>query len=402
MFVEFFYDLRDAGVAVTPTAFLRLQKALYLGLIGSLEDFYVVARSVMVKSERYFDLYDRTFSKYFHGIERQGEFEKELEDTIRLLLEEWLKDPKQIADLLGIDPNSIPNLSLDELVKYFMDRLKEQTERHDGGNRWIGTGGVSPVGHSGHNPMGMRVGGRSNNKSAVKIALERRYRDYSRDRRLTAGQVGEALKRLKSLKPSGPRDVINIEKTIDETVRNAGEIEIVFDRGLRDKLRVILMIDNGGWSMDPYIEIVQTLFNYAEATFKELKVFYFHNCVYDQIWEDAPRRNKPFQIEEFARFDPDSRLIIVGDAAMAPSELEAPDGSIYYYESIKRPGIERLRFLSRTFRHSAWLNPMVEYGPTFNRGPYTTIKIKNIIPMFALSLDGLERAASHLLARNKL
>jgi len=400
VFIEFFYDLRNAGVPVTPTSFLRLQKALYMGMVCSLEDFYVVARSLMVKSERYFDLYDRTFSKYFHGIEKPEEFERELEDTIRALLKEWLKDPKQLADLFGIDPNSIPKLSLEELVKYFIDRLKEQTERHDGGDKWIGTGGRSPVGHSGYNPYGMRVGGRSMGKSAVKIAMERRYRDYSQDQRLTAGQVGEALKRLKNLKPSGPRDMINVEKTINETVKNGGEIELIFDRSLRDKLRVILMIDNGGWSMDPYIDVVQTLFNYSQATFKDLKVFYFHNCIYDQVWEDPPRLRKPLQIEDFSRLDPDTRLIIVGDAAMAPSELESPNGSIYYYETIRRPGIERLRLLAKIFRHSAWLNPMVEYAPDFNHGVYTVKKISNIFRMFALSLDGLEKAASRLLEKN--
>jgi len=400
VFVEFFYDLRDAGVPVNPTAFLRPQKALTMGLLGRLEDFYVVARSVMVKSERYFDIYDRTFAKYFLGIERMGEFERELEATIRAMLEEWLKDPKQIAEMLGIDPDSIPKLSTDELVKYFLDKLKEQTERHDGGDRWIGTGGTSPVGHSGKHPGGMRVGGRGGGKTAVKIAMERRYRDYNQDSRLTSSQVGEALRRLKNLKPSGPRDEVNIEKTIDETVKNAGEIEIVFDRSLRDKLKIVLLIDNGGWSMDPYVDVVQTLFNYAQSTFKQVKVFYYHNCVYDKVWEDPMRRHKPLATEEFTRLDPDARLIFVGDAAMAPSELEDPNGSIYYYERIGQPGVARLQFLAKTFRHAAWLNPMVEYAPDFERGPYTLRKISDIFSMFPLSLDGLDKAVSHLLAKN--
>ncbi len=400
MFVEFFYNLRDSGVPVSPTAFLRLQKALFMGLVNSLDDFYVVARSVMVKSERYFDLYDRIFARYFLGVEKQMEFDKELENTIRIMLEEWLNDPKQMADLLGIDPESLEKLSLDELVKYFLEKLKEQTERHDGGNKWIGTGGTSPVGHSGIHPGGMRVGGRGGGKSAVKVALERRYRDYTLDNRLTASQVGEALRRLKNLKPVGPRDTVNIDKTIRETVKNAGEIEIIFDRRLRDKLKVVLMIDNGGWSMDPYIDVVQTLFNYAQSQFKELKIFYFHNCIYDKVWEDPQRRKKPLPTVEFSRLEPDSRLIIVGDAAMAPSELEHPDGNIYYYEKIQSPAIDRLRFLAKTFRHNVWLNPMVEYAPDFTRGPYTLRKISNIFPMFALSLDGLERAVIHLLAKN--
>lgn len=400
MFVEFFYDLRKAGLPVTPTAFLRLQKILQMGLVSSLEDFYVAARAIMVKSERYFDLYDRVFARTFHGVDRTDGFEQELEEAIRTLLEEWLRDPRELAEMLGIDPESLPKMDPEELVRYFLDRLREQTERHDGGNRWIGTGGTSPVGYSGFRPGGMRVGGRSGGRSAVKVALERRYRDYTQDNRLTLAQVGEALRRLKHLVPVGPRDRVNVDKTIRETVKNAGEIEIVFDRSLRDRLKVILLIDNGGWSMDPYVEVVQTLFNYARAQFKDLKTFYYHNCIYERVWEDPQRLYKPFTVSDFARLDPESRLVFVGDAAMAPEELEHPKGCIYYNEKQTRAGIEQLRFLARTFRHSAWLNPMVRYAPDFTAGPYTTQRIATIFRMFPLSLEGLDRAVSHLLSRN--
>lgn len=400
MFVDFFYDLREAGVPVNPTVFLRLQKALFIGLVENLDDFYVVARSVMVKSEKYFDLYDRVFAKYFYNIEMKDSFDEELEATMRLLIEDWLKDPEQLAELLDIDPQSILNLSIEELVEYYMQKLKEQTEAHHGGNRWIGTRGTSPLGHSGQNPGGIRIGGRSGARSAVKVAMERRYRDYNLNSRLTTSQVGEALRRLKHLKPAGPRDVVNIDKTITETVKNAGEIEIVFDRALRDKLKIILMIDNGGWSMDPYVEVVQTLFNYAKSQFKQLKIFYFHNTIYDKVWKDPTRRYKPIEIVDFARYDPETRLIIVGDASMAPSELEHQQGSVYLYERQAMPSIGRLKFLEKTFRHSAWLNPMVEYSPSFKRGPYTVPKIASIFSMFALSLEGLERTVTHLMRKN--
>lgn len=400
MFIEFFYDLRDAGVPVNPTTFLRLQKALSMGLVNNLDDFYVVTRSIMVKSEKYFDFYDRVFAKYFYNIEKADVFDAELEATMRALIEEWLKNPKELAEMLGVDPKDIQNLSLEELVEYYMKKLKEQTEAHHGGNRWIGTRGTSPVGNSGANPGGMRIGGRSGNKSAVKVAMERRFRDYDLNSRLTSSQVGEALRRLKHLKPEGPRDLVNIDKTIRETVKNAGEIEIIFDRALRDRLKVILMIDNGGWSMDPYVEVVQTLFNYAKSQFKQLKIYYFHNTVYDRVWEDITRRYKPVDIVEFARQDPGTRLIVVGDASMAPSELDHAYGNIYVYERQSKSSIERLRFLAETFRHCAWLNPMVEYAPKFHRGPYTVPKISAIIPMFGLSLDGLELAVKHLVAKN--
>lgn len=400
MFVDFFYSLRQVGIPVNPTAFLRLQSALSMGLISSLDDFYVAARAIMVKSERYFDLYDRVFARVFHGVEDDGAWEQELEASIRMLLEDWLKDPKELAEMLGIDPDALAHLSPEELVKYFMDRLKEQTERHDGGNRWIGTGGTSPVGHSGFHPGGMRVGGASRNQSAVKVAMERRYRDYTQDTRLSVSQVGEALRRFRHMVPSGPRDRLNIDETIYQTVKNGGEIEIVFDRSLRDRLKIVLMIDNGGWSMDPYVETVQTLFNYAQAQFKQIRTFFFHNCVYDRVWEDPQRRFKPFSTLDFLRMEPDTRLIVVGDAAMAPYELEHPHGCISYNETQSRPAEAWLRFLADTFRHRAWLNPMVQFAPDYSRGSYTQRSINDIIPMFPLSLDGLERAVLHLMSKN--
>ncbi len=400
MFIEFFYTLRKAGIPVTPTTFLRLQQAMGTGLVQSLDDFYVAARAIMVKSERYFDLYDRIFAHHFLGVELGDDWETELEATIRALLEEWLTDPKEMAEMLGIDPDTIANLDPEELVKYFLDRLKEQTERHDGGNRWIGTGGTSPVGHSGYHPGGMRVGGGSRNKSAVKVAMERRYRDYTQDTRLTTSQVGEALRRLKHMIPAGPKDQIDIDQTITQTVKSGGEIDIVFTRRLRDRLKIILLIDNGGWSMDPYVEMVQTLFNYSQAQFKDIKTFFFHNCIYDRLWEDPQRHFKPFPTTDFPRLDPEYRLIFVGDAAMAPYELEHPRGCIDYNEQQTRPSIEWLQFLANSFRHCAWLNPMVQYYKDYTHGSHTQRQIAHIIPMFPLSLEGLERAVSHLVTKN--
>ncbi|UCB48506.1 MAG: hypothetical protein JSW56_15415, partial [Deltaproteobacteria bacterium] len=277
MFIDFFYTLKRVGIPVSPTSFLRLQKALGLGVISSLNDFYTAARSILVKSERYFDLYDQAFAHYFEGAELAEPDEFVLTDVARAMLEEWLKDPEGLAEALGVDEEELSKLSPEELMQYFLERLKEQTEAHHGGSKWIGTGGTSPVGHSGFHPGGMRVGGVSRNKSAVKVAMDRRYKDYSQEGPLTQSQIGEALKRLRNMVPVGPKDQVNISETIYQTMKNAGEIEIVFDRSLKDRLKVLLAIDNGGWSMDPYIEMVQVLFNYARAQFKELKTFFFHN-----------------------------------------------------------------------------------------------------------------------------
>ena len=196
--------------------------------------------------------------------------------------------------------------------------------------------------------------------------------------------------------PEGPKDQVNVDETIYRTLKNAGEIEIAFDRRLKDRLKVILAIDNGGWSMDPHIAVVQTLFDHARAQFKELKTFYFHNTVYDSLWAHPSRRMKPVSLSDLTRLDSDTRLIMVGDASMAPWELVSAGGSIYYGEKNRRPSIECLRFLTRTFPHHVWLNPLPEDDWGYTR---TVIEIAKIFPMFELTLDGLEKAVARLMAR---
>ncbi|MGC9324011.1 MAG: vWA domain-containing protein [Desulfomonilia bacterium] len=396
MFAEFFFLLREKGVPITPSGFLRLQESLHKGLVCSLDDLYSVSRAVMIKSERYFDVYDRVFAHFFKGADLSGDISSEIDMAIQAMLEEWLKDPQDLAEFLGIDAETLASLTPDELEEYFRQRLKEQTERHDGGNRWIGTGGTSPVGHSGYHPGGMRVGGQSRSKSAVKVALDRRYKDYTEDTRLGPSQISEALRRLRHMKPVGPKDTVNIEKTIYQTMKNAGEIEIIFERSLRDKLNIILMIDNGGFSMDPYVNVVQVLFNHTKNQFKDLQNFYFHNTIYNRVWRDPQRYEKPVFIDEFSRYDPETRLIIVGDASMAPYELFSRNGSIYY-SSQSEASIKKLEILAKTFKHCAWLNPKYEYT-----WPHTqTIgAIRDIFPMFEITLQGLEKAIAHLMKKN--
>ena len=396
MFIDFFYKLRDVGVQVSPTAFLTLHRALAMGLVGSLEDFYTASRSILVKSERYFDLFDQVFAHHFKGADMTDPKGLELDELARSMLEHWLQQPQELARLLGMDEKALKKLTPEQLLEYFKERLKEQTEAHHGGSKWIGTGGYSPVGHSGYHPGGMRVGGASGGKSAVKVALERRYKDYSQDGPLTQALVGEALKRLRHMAPSGPKDRLNIDKTIYQITKNGGEIELVFDRDLKDKLKVILAIDNGGWSMDPFIPVVQTVFDYARSQFKELKTFFFHNTIYDTLWGDPARYRKPQRIAEFARLDPETRLVIVGDASMAPYELMATDGSIYAEERSGRPSIECLLFLAQAFRRSVWLNPKPAETWAYTR---TISAIREIFPMFELTIEGLEKAVSRLMQK---
>jgi hypothetical protein len=396
VFIDFFYKLRDTGLPVSPTAFLTLHRALAMGLVGSIEDFYTASRSILVKSERYFDLFDQVFAHHFKGADMPDPKGIELDELARSMLEFWLQQPQELARLLGMDEKALKKLTPEQLLEYFKERLKEQTEAHHGGGKWIGTGGHSPVGHSGYHPGGMRVGGASGGKSAVKVALERRYRDYSQEGPLTQALVGEALKRLRHMAPAGPKDRLNVDKTIYQTTKNGGEIELVFDRVLKDKLKVILAIDNGGWSMDPYIPVVQTVFDYARSQFKELRTFFFHNTIYDTLWGDPARHRKPQRIAEFARLDPETRLVIVGDASMAPYELMASDGSIYAEERSGRPSVECLFFLSQTFRRSVWLNPKPAETWGYTR---TVSAIREIFPMFELTIEGLEKAVSRLMQK---
>jgi hypothetical protein len=396
MFVPFFFALRKAGIPVSPTSFLTLQKALSLGLVNSMTDFYTSARAILVKTERHFDLYDRIFAHYFEGAEFESPDLRVFSEVAQALLEAWLREPEVVAEALEISEDELRRLSPDELFDYFRERLREQTAAHHGGDRWIGTRGTSPVGHSGYHPGGMRIGGISTGRSAVKVALDRRYRDYSQEGPLTESQMGEALKRLRNMVPVGPKDTVNIRETIYQTMKNAGEIEIVFDRSLKDRLKVILAIDNGGWSMDPFIEMVQTLFDYARAQFKDLKTFFFHNTIYDYLWEDPPRRTKPFAVKDLVRLDPETRFIIVGDASMAPYELMATDGSIHIEERSGKPSHDRLEFVAKAFPHAVWINPVPAKAWAYTR---TIGLIQQIFPMFELTLDGLEQAVTHMMRK---
>lgn len=396
MFISFFYRLKEAGVPVSPTSFLTLHRAVNDGLVNSVDDFYVAARTVLVKSEKYFDRYDQVFSHIFKGTKLPDAREEEFDFWARTMLDEWLKDPKATATALGVDADKLNGMTPDELLEYSKARLRDQKGRHDGGSKWIGTGGTSPVGHSGFHPGGMRVGGISSNKTSLQVAGERRYRDYAADAPLTSSSMSEALKKLRNMIPQGAKDQLNIDTSIYQTIKNGGEIEIVFDHRSVNRLRVILAIDNGGWSMEPHVGMVRGLFSHAQSQFRELKTCYFHNTIYDMLWEDPSRCKKPLPIDELAKDDPDTRLIIVGDASMAPYELMVPDGSIYAYQRSGLPSIERLKYLAQLFKHCVWLNPVPEYLWAHTR---TITMIKAIFPMFQLSLQGLDEAVSCLMKK---
>ena len=395
MFIDFFYSLRENGLPASPTAFLTLNRALAAGLIENINDFYIGARSILLKSERYFDRYDQVFAHYFAGTPFPPAPESILDDTARQMLSLWLQNPGAAARLLGLDEAALQRLSREELLDYFREMLQEQKGEHHGGSRWIGTSGSAPLGHAGCHPTGLRLAGESTHLSALQTAGRRRYREYTREGPLTVGLMGEALKKLKKLGPAGAKDRLNIGATITRTVQLGGEIEIVFEQGLKDRVKVILAIDNGGWSMDPHVKIVQTLFTYARAQFKDLKIFYFHNTIYDTLWQDHTRSKKPFSIDDFSGFDPETRFIVLGDADMAPFELTSRDGSIYISQRSSRTSLDCLHLLAATFTHAAWFNPV---GEKMWDSSKSTTMIRQIFPMFELSLDGLEKAVRYLAA----
>jgi uncharacterized protein with von Willebrand factor type A (vWA) domain len=396
VFVDFFFTLRQRGVPVTPTSFLRLQQALRGGLVTSIADFYVAARAILIKSERYFDLYDQVFAERFRGAAVRPARDFEIDEAVRALLEEWLQRRDALAQVLGVDEATLRSMTPDELVRTFRERLLEQTEAHEGGAYWIGTQGTSPVGHSGFHPGGLRVGGQGGNLSALKVALDRRYKDYAADRSLVDAPLGEALKRLRHMVPTGPRDQVDVDATLRETMQQAGEISIVFEQSLRNRLQVVVAIDNGGWSMYPYVPAVQRLFGAARAHLRDVRFLYFHNTVYDSLWEDASRMRKPVRVVDLTSWDADTRWVFVGDASMAPYELLEPDGSITFEGSSPTRSLDRLQAIADRFTHAVWLNPRrAEHWPHGE----TIAAIRGIFPMFELTLDGLEDAVSQLMLR---
>ncbi len=401
MFTDFFFLLRCYGVPVTVTEWLTLMRALGMGLAPcSLEQFYAVARAILVKSEAYFDQYDQAFAAMFHGIETPLEIEDEVRD--------WLADPLATPGLSDAQramlAAALADLDLEALQRMFAERLREQAEAHHGGSYWVGTGGTSAFGHSGFHPGGLRAGGESRNRSAVKVAGERRYRAYRTDREVGVRQFELALRRLRQLssRNEGVPDELDLDETVTETAGHAGRLSLVWRKSRKNAVKVLLLMDVGG-SMHPYVTLCSQLFSAVNRSshFKDLRFYYFHNCVYDWLYLDtscsmshAVSTNRVLQ-----ELPTDYKLIVVGDAAMAPSELMARDGIIWWGYGNDQPGIEWLRRLRRHFSHSTWLNTIPEDDWDHAYGSVTIGKVREVFPMFELTVDGLSAAARQLMVR---
>jgi len=385
-FLGFFYFLREVGLPVSMTEWLTLMEALARGHgKADLSTFYRLSRALLIKREGQFDRFDQAFGAYFKDIETTFELDDELY--------QWLENPVLPRELSDEEVAALESYDLDTLREMFEERLKEQTERHDGGNRWVGTGGTSPFGHGGKNPAGVRVGGKGGGRSAMQIVGERRYRNLRSDRVLDTRQMGAALRKLKRLaRHQGPLE-LDLDETIDQTASNGGEIDLVFRPERHNKVKLLLLMDVGG-TMDPHADLCERLFSAAHAAthFKAFKSYYFHNCVYDKLYTDMAQFKGVPTDDILKEVDNTWTLIVVGDAWMSPYELTHVGGAIQYSYRNAKPGIRQLMELAERIPKNAWLNPE---GPRIWHAQSIAM-IRRVFPMFELTLEGITEAVDHL------
>lgn len=383
MLIDFFRALREAKVPVSIREFLTLLEALQRQVIlPSLDEFYYLARLTLVKDEAHFDKFDRVFGLWFKGVD--AVFDEKAEIPLEWLIKRFEREltPEQKAQL--------EKFGYDKLQERLQELLKEQKERHAGGNKWIGTGGTSPFGHGGTNPEGIRIGGTSRNRSAVKVWEQRTFRDYDDERELGTRNLKVALRRLRRFARQGAADELALDDTIRATASNAGWLDIRMRPERKNRIKVVMLLDVGG-SMDDHIERTEELFSAASSEFKNMEFYYFHNCVYDYLWKNNRRRHS----ERFPTWDvlrkypADTRVIFVGDATMSPYEVMAPGGSVEYNN--EEPGAAWLARFVSTFPKFAWLNPEPEHLWQYRQSIALIRQIMNN-RMFSITLEGLERA----------
>ncbi len=389
MLIDFFYTLRAAKLPVSVKEFLTLLEALQADVVGprqpdacSIDDFYYLARTALVKDEKHFDKFDRAFAAYFKGVEHIADFRKEIPaEWLRKILEKELT-PEQKA--------AIEKMGWDELMETLKKRLDEQKERHEGGSKWIGTGGTSPFGHGGYNPQGIRIGGKGGNKSAVKVWDQRAYRDYDDSQELGTRNIKVALRRLRKFARTGSEFELDLPDTIRSTAANAGWLDIKMVPERHNSVKVLLLMDVGG-TRDEHNARVEEQISGTKAEMTHLVFYYYHICVYDFMWKNNRRRFA----EKFATWDiirkynKDYKLIFVGDATMSPYEILQPGGSVEYNN--EEPGAEWLQRLTHAFPKFAWINPEPQ-GVWQYRQSIAIIQQLMSQRMFPLTLKGLEDA----------
>jgi len=389
MLLDFFYALRDAKLPVSTKEFLALLEALDQRLVsGSLDDFYVVSRTILIKDEKYFDRFDQVFGHYFRGVENLLEkIEADIpEDWLTKLIEKQLSDEEK-AQLKG--------LGWEKLMQTLRERLAEQKERHQGGNKWIGTGGTSPFGAYGYNPEGIRIGqDGSRHRRAVKVWDQREFRDFDDRRELGTRNFKVALRRLRQITRSAEAPVLDLDGTVRATADNAGWLDLQYVHERHNAVKVLLCLDVGG-SMDDHIHVCETLFSAARAEFKHLEHAYFHNFVYESVWRDNRRRHSERlnTLDLLHTYPKDYKLIFVGDATMSPYEILYPGGSVEHMN--EEPGKVWLERVLAHFPSAVWLNPVDEQYWDYTESVAMTRELMSG-RMFPLTPAGLETAMRRL------
>lgn len=393
MFLDgFILRLRDFGIPVSLTDSLDFYRGMERGLAPDLDSLFLFARLCFVRRVEHMDSYERAFAFHFYGIDlpRVAEGDPELLNTPQF--RQWLREAVRRGEL---PPQALWTFPPGELMKRFWETVRKQMEEHHGGSRWIGTGGNSPFGHSGNAQGGVRVHGQGGKLSASKVIGERRYIDYSGTNVLSGANLAQALTSLKKLSPAGARDQLDLDATIHESARNGGEIELVFRRDLLDRIEVVLLIDNGGSSMLPHVDLTRLLFAKVRDRIKRCTTYFFHNTVYGAVYKD-PQRRRPLATPELLKRSPDTRLLIVGDASMAPEELLYASGSLYFDDGDAESSLRWLERLRDRFRHTVWLNPIPKELWPQVYGRATIQKIGEVFPMEDLTLGGIKRAVAWL------
>ncbi len=390
MLFNFFFALREAGLKVGLTELLTLQEALQKHLaLFSMDEFYYLSRATMVKDETHYDRFDRAFAAYFKGVQEATK------DLFGEIPDEWLR--KQ-AERLFTDAEKEKILALgglDKLMEELKKRLEEQKGRHQGGNKWVGTGGTSPFGNSGYNPEGIRIGGEGGQRSAVKVWEAREYRNLDDSIELGTRNIKLALRRLRKFAREGAADILDLDDTITSTARNAGWLDIKMIPERHNAVKVLLFLDVGG-SMDPHVKVCEELFSACKTEFKHLEYFYFHNFVYESVWKDNRRRHgeKIPLFDVMHRYPADYKLIFVGDATMSPYEIMSPGGSVEHWN--QEAGAVWFKRLLDTYERAIWLNPENEAHWEYTPSIQAARDLLGKDRMFPLTLAGLDKGMRRL------
>ena len=393
MFLDFFYLLKQYRIPVTLKEYLSLLEAVQGGLPKlSVDKFYALCKTTLIKHEQYYDRFDQLFGHYFKGMDKV-----ELADPLkRMFNEDWIK--KNFDRVFSqADKDMIKAMGgLDKVMEQFKKILEEQKERHEGGSKWVGTGGISPFGNSGYNPEGIRVGGESTQGKAIKIWEKREYKDLSSDVELNTRSIKLALKKLRNWAREGAEEELDLDNTIKKTAENAGLLNIEMVPSTKNNVKVLLFFDVGG-SMDYHIDLCSRLFSAATTEFKQMEYFYFHNCFYDQVWKDNALRygEETDMYDIFNEYNANYKVIIVGDAYMSPYEIISEGGAIDFNN--KESGATWIQRLTEHFPHTVWLNPM---GKEYWNSSQSIQMVKELMKdrMYELTIGGIGEAINNLMS----